>query len=194
MVAFSKNQQDSARPRMATALGPSTSGLRRVGGASVLRQGYEAQSRRHSHQVRERVRLHLSHFLASASAAWLRSRSCRTAHNSTSSEWPRQELDRSRLHGLDRRRHVAVPGDEDDRHVDPIDRDALLQIETIEASRCRLTTPRDSGRIAPQMAACRWLLAWVGLVVCSVATASAQTPPARLLMRVQLAVTDLRDA
>jgi hypothetical protein len=30
---------------------------------------------------------------------------------------------------LDRHRHVAVAGDEDDRHVDPIDGDTLLQIE-----------------------------------------------------------------
>ena len=29
------------------------------------------------------------------------------------------------------------------------------------------------------MAACWWLLAWVGLVFCSVTTASAQRPPAR---------------
>src|SRR6202521_5045774 len=28
-----------------------------------------------------------------------------------------QELDRSRLHGLNRHRHIAVPGDEDDWHV-----------------------------------------------------------------------------
>ena len=48
-------------------------------------------------------------------------------------EWLRQELDRSRLHGLDRHRHVAVARDEDDRHVSPIDGDALLQVETVEA-------------------------------------------------------------
>ena len=48
-------------------------------------------------------------------------------------EWLRQELDRPRLHCPDRHRHVAVPGDEDDRHVDPIGSDALLQIETVEA-------------------------------------------------------------
>ncbi len=47
-------------------------------------------------------------------------------------EWLRQELDSSRLHRLDRHRHVAVTRDEDDRHVNPIDSDALLQIETIE--------------------------------------------------------------
>src|SRR5580704_6180592 len=47
-------------------------------------------------------------------------------------EWLRQELDSSCLHGLDRRRHVAVARDEDNRHVKPIDSDALLQIETIE--------------------------------------------------------------
>jgi len=42
-----------------------------------------------------------------------------------------QEFDSPRLHGLHGHRHIAVSGDEDDRHVDPID-DALLQIETIE--------------------------------------------------------------
>src|SRR6266851_6574317 len=48
-------------------------------------------------------------------------------------EWLHQELDSSRLHGLDRHRNVAVTRDEDDWHVHPIDSDALLQIETIEA-------------------------------------------------------------
>src|ERR1700688_2509065 len=47
-------------------------------------------------------------------------------------EWLRQELDSARLHGLHRHRHVTVTGDEDDRHVNPIDSNALLQIETIE--------------------------------------------------------------
>jgi hypothetical protein len=47
-------------------------------------------------------------------------------------EWLRQELDSSRLHGLDRHRHVAETGDQDDRHVNPIHSDALLQIKTIE--------------------------------------------------------------
>src|ERR1700737_3059459 len=47
-------------------------------------------------------------------------------------EWLCQEIDSSRLHGLDRHRHVAVTRDEDDRHVNPIDSDALLQIETTE--------------------------------------------------------------
>jgi hypothetical protein len=47
-------------------------------------------------------------------------------------EWLRQELESSPLHGLDRHRHVAVARDEDNRHVNPIGGDALLQIETIE--------------------------------------------------------------
>ena len=47
-------------------------------------------------------------------------------------EWLRQELDSSRLHRLDRHRHVAVTRDEDDGHVDPIDSDALLKIEAVE--------------------------------------------------------------
>jgi hypothetical protein len=44
----------------------------------------------------------------------------------------RQELECSPLHGLDRHRHVAVSRNEDDRHVNPIDGDALLQIEAAE--------------------------------------------------------------
>src|ERR1700682_4561446 len=47
----------------------------------------------------------------------------------------RQELDGSRLHGPDRHWHVAVTRDEDDRHVNPIDRDASLKIETIEVGK-----------------------------------------------------------
>ena len=44
--------------------------------------------------------------------------------------------------------------------------------------------PRVLQRLVPalgpicEMAACRWLLAWIGLVICSVVTASAQAPPA----------------
>ena len=37
--------------------------------------------------------------------------------------------------GLDRHRHVPLTRDEDDRHVNPIDRDTLRQIETIEVRR-----------------------------------------------------------
>ena len=47
-------------------------------------------------------------------------------------EWLRQELDSSRLHSLDCHGHVTVTRDENDRHVNSIDGDALLQIETIE--------------------------------------------------------------
>jgi hypothetical protein len=47
-------------------------------------------------------------------------------------EWLRQELDSARFHGLDGHWYVTVTGNEDDRHVDPIARDAFLQIETIE--------------------------------------------------------------
>ena len=43
----------------------------------------------------------------------------------------RQELDGSRLHGLDRHRHVAVTRDEDDRHVRAIAGDSLLKFETV---------------------------------------------------------------
>ena len=44
----------------------------------------------------------------------------------------RQELDGSSLHCLNRRRNIAITGDEDDRHILPIDCDELLQIKTIE--------------------------------------------------------------
>jgi hypothetical protein len=61
-------------------------------------------------------------------------------------EWLRQELDSSRLHGLDRHRNVAVTRDEDDRHVHPIDSDALLQIETIEVRRVTSSTRQLGAR------------------------------------------------
>src|SRR4051812_25553799 len=44
----------------------------------------------------------------------------------------RQELDCSCLHGLDRHRDIAVAGNEDDGQVDPVESDALLQLETIK--------------------------------------------------------------
>jgi hypothetical protein len=49
-------------------------------------------------------------------------------------EWLRQEPQSSRLHRLERRRHIAVTVDKDDPHVDPIG-DALLRIETIEVGK-----------------------------------------------------------
>jgi len=42
------------------------------------------------------------------------------------SERFRQKLDRPGLHGLDRHRHVTAAGDENDGHVGPVDRDALI--------------------------------------------------------------------
>src|SRR2546423_15629874 len=45
-----------------------------------------------------------------------------------------QELHRASLHRLHGGRHVAITGDEDDRHVCPID-DALLEIETVEVGK-----------------------------------------------------------
>src|SRR5258708_6137496 len=53
-------------------------------------------------------------------------------------KWFCQEFHRTRLHGLDRHRHVAVAGDEDDRHVGPIDGDAFLEIEAIEVGKCHV--------------------------------------------------------
>src|SRR5215470_18436696 len=49
-------------------------------------------------------------------------------------EWLSQELHCPSLHCLHRGRHVAITGDEDDRHICPID-DALLEIETIEVGK-----------------------------------------------------------
>src|SRR5713226_7965158 len=48
-------------------------------------------------------------------------------------EWLRQELHGTRLHGLNRHRHITVSRDEDDWHVNPFDSDALLEIETVKA-------------------------------------------------------------
>src|SRR5438552_18413488 len=48
-------------------------------------------------------------------------------------EWLRQELNGTRLHGLNRHGHIAVACDEYDWHVNPFDSDALLQIETVKA-------------------------------------------------------------
>src|SRR5260370_36514793 len=44
-------------------------------------------------------------------------------------EWLCQEFDSARLHSLNGHRYVTVTRNEDDRHVDPITRDAFLQIE-----------------------------------------------------------------
>ena len=52
-------------------------------------------------------------------------------------EWLGQELHCPSLHRLHRGRHVAITGDEDDRHIRPID-DALLEIETIEVGKCHV--------------------------------------------------------
>ena len=53
-------------------------------------------------------------------------------------EWLCQELDRSRLHRADRHGHVAVTREEDDGHVAPLRRDALLQLETIEVRKAHV--------------------------------------------------------
>src|ERR1700722_19644986 len=47
-------------------------------------------------------------------------------------EWLRQEFDSSSFHRLNRHRHVTVTRDENDRHVNPIVSNMLLQIETIQ--------------------------------------------------------------
>src|SRR5215469_14597174 len=49
-------------------------------------------------------------------------------------EWLGQELHCPGFHRLHRGRHVAVTGDEDDRHVCPID-EALLEIQTSEVGK-----------------------------------------------------------
>lgn len=43
-----------------------------------------------------------------------------------------QELDRATLHGLHRGRHVTVAGDENDRQVEPLGADTLLQLEPVQ--------------------------------------------------------------
>src|SRR6185295_6231661 len=48
-------------------------------------------------------------------------------------EWFREEFNSPCLYGLDRRGYVAVPRDEDDRHVGPFDRYAILQVEAVQA-------------------------------------------------------------
>jgi hypothetical protein len=49
----------------------------------------------------------------------------------------RQKFNRSRLHRLHRRRHVAVAGDEDDRHFDAIG-ETLLDVETMEIGKSHI--------------------------------------------------------
>ena len=50
-------------------------------------------------------------------------------------EWLRQEFDSARLHSLHRHEYIPMARNEDDRHVGPLARDALLQVETIEAGK-----------------------------------------------------------
>src|SRR5271168_3519622 len=51
------------------------------------------------------------------------------------SEWLCEEFHRPCLHGLHRGRHIAVAGDEDDRHVGTFDSDALLKLKTSGAGK-----------------------------------------------------------
>src|SRR3984957_12940170 len=64
-------------------------------------------------------------------------------------EWLRQEFCSSCLHRPDCRWYVGVPCDEDDRHVNSIGGDALLQIEAIEVRKLNVkyqaTRREDSG-------------------------------------------------
>ena len=48
-------------------------------------------------------------------------------------EWFGQELDRAGFHCLDRRRHITVTGDKDNRHVRPLGCNTLLQLKAIDA-------------------------------------------------------------
>ena len=58
---------------------------------------------------------------------------CRMASNNTSSlNGFVKKLDGARLNGPDSHRHVTVTGDEDYGHIDPVRRDALLEIQTVE--------------------------------------------------------------
>src|SRR5262249_23318003 len=47
-------------------------------------------------------------------------------------EWLRQELNGSGLHRSNARSDVAVPADEDDWHIRPIDHDTFLKIQTAD--------------------------------------------------------------
>src|SRR5258708_5322747 len=71
-------------------------------------------------------------------------------------EWLRQELDGSRLHGLNSYRDVAKTRNEDDRHVRPVDCDALLQIEAVETRKSNVEnqTARDMDSWARQEVLC----------------------------------------
>ena len=55
-------------------------------------------------------------------------------------EWFGEELNRAGLHGPDRHWHIAMAGDEDDRHVDVVGGDALLKFKTIEVRKIKSST------------------------------------------------------
>lgn len=57
----------------------------------------------------------------------------------------RQELDRARLHGSHGHRHLAVPGDEDDGHVQSIVGHTLLQLEAIEVGKSHVEDQATRG-------------------------------------------------
>jgi hypothetical protein len=53
-------------------------------------------------------------------------------------EWLRQEFDSSRPHGPDRHHCIAATRDEDNRHVNSIDSQVLLQIEPVEVRKTNI--------------------------------------------------------
>ena len=59
-----------------------------------------------------------------------------------------QEFDRAGLHGAHRHRDVAVPGDEDDREVEPRLRDFALEIEPAQARHADVEH-QAAGRVGP---------------------------------------------
>src|SRR4051812_40112060 len=50
----------------------------------------------------------------------------------------RQKLDSSSFHGLHRHRYITVARYENDRHIEPVSRDALLQFETINIGKAHI--------------------------------------------------------
>src|SRR5262245_15431267 len=98
------------------------------------------ETRGHQHHdltlaLRERLvelakRIHPGSFLQCPGAAFERMPD--GVHEHVVVERLGEELGGSSLHRLDTRRNVAVSRDEDDWHLRPIDRDALLNLQTVD--------------------------------------------------------------
>jgi hypothetical protein len=73
------------------------------------------------------------------------------------SEWLGQELDRSRLHGLNSHRDITETGDENDWHVDSIAGHTPLQVESIKVGQIDVKhqTTRSAHSRAREKLLCR---------------------------------------